>query len=181
MDRSLLILLDRDGVVNRERDDFVKSIAEFEALPGSLEAIARLSRAGHRVGLVTNQSGVGRGLLTRETLDRIHERLRADVADLGGRIDHIEVCPHLPDAGCLCRKPAPTMLARTAEALGHDSASAVLVGDRASDLAAADAFGCPALLVRTGRGRETERDLPPVPRRVFDDLRAAAHEILTRN
>ncbi|MCR9095262.1 MAG: D-glycero-beta-D-manno-heptose 1,7-bisphosphate 7-phosphatase [bacterium] len=178
----LLILLDRDGVVNAESDAFVKDVSEFNPLAGSLEAIARLSRAGHAIAVVSNQSGVGRGFIDPSDLEQIHRVLRGGVEREGGRIDRIEVCPHLPGDDCACRKPRPGLLESAARALGHAPSTCVLIGDRATDLAAAGRFGCPAFLVRTGHGRATEDALDPRDETpVFDDLAAAASRILTRN
>ncbi|MGB0621129.1 MAG: D-glycero-beta-D-manno-heptose 1,7-bisphosphate 7-phosphatase [Myxococcota bacterium] len=177
-----LILIDRDGVINDEAAGFVKHVSEFHAIPGSLEAIARLSRAGHRVAIVTNQSGLARSLFSLQDLEEIHRELLDRVAERGGRIDRIEICPHLPTTGCACRKPAPGMLARAAEALGFEPDQSILIGDRASDLAAAEAFGCPGLLVRTGHGGRTERAMHTIDTtRVFDDLAAAVNAVLGRS
>lgn len=181
MFRRRLILLDRDGVVNQESDAFVKSVAEFHPLPGSYEAIVRLSKAGHAVAIVSNQSGIARGRVAREELRRIHRRLREDVDRLGGRIDRIEFCPHLPNAGCACRKPGPALLARAAGSLGFAPSASILIGDRSSDLAAAARFGCEGILVRTGHGRATESSLSGTRPLVFDDLAAATDAILSRS
>ena len=182
MSRRRLILLDRDGVVNQESEAFVKNVGEFHPIPGSYEAIARLSSAGHAIAIVSNQSGLARGLIEPEALQLIHARLRRGVEALGGRIDRIEFCPHLPDAACPCRKPRPALLARAASALDHSPSTSVLIGDRATDLAAAREFGCEAILVRTGHGRTTESELSDHPRPlVFDDLASATDAILMRN
>ncbi len=152
-----LILLDRDGVINQDSDAFVKSADEFIPLPGAMEAIARLHRAGFRIGVCTNQSGIGRGLLTEQTLATIHDKLNRLVLSAGGRIDGIRYCPHLPDAGCGCRKPKPGMLLDLMGESGADSASTVFVGDSLRDLEAAKAAGCRAVLVRTGNGAGAEK------------------------
>ena len=178
----MLILLDRDGVVNAESEAYVKCLAEFHPLPGSYEAVARLCEAGHEVAVVTNQSGIGRKLIDPEELDRIHGALRAGVARAGGRIARIEVCPHVPEDECRCRKPRTGLLVTAADALGFDPATSILVGDRASDLAAAAAFGCEGILVRTGRGRATAAELDGgASTLVVDDLGGAADAILARN
>ena len=173
------VFIDRDGVINVDSLDFIKSPEEFEPIPGSLEAITRWSEAGHPVVIVTNQSGISRGLITPDALSEIHARLEQGVAALGGRIRSILVCPHLPDAGCPCRKPATGLLARAARELDLSVRGALLIGDRRSDLEAARAAGCRPILVRTGRGSETEATLDPtwsVP--VFDDLLSATEALL---
>lgn len=174
-----LILLDRDGVINEESEAYVKAPSEFLPIPGSLDAIARLSAAGHPIAVVTNQSAVGRGLISPATLESIHAGLREAVGLRGGSIDRIEVCPHRPDAGCDCRKPATGLLRSAARHLERDAATSVLIGDRASDLQAARSFGCEALLVRTGHGRATEKTVGgEAALGVFDDLARATDWIL---
>ena len=147
-----VVFLDRDGVINHESPDFVRSVAEWRPLPGSLEAIARLTAAGLRIVVVSNQSGLARGHFDRPTLDAIHEHLCQQVASVGGRIDGIFTCPHLPTDGCDCRKPRPGLIRQAERALGVEARGAPFVGDRASDLRAARAAGCRPVLVRSGRG-----------------------------
>ena len=181
-----LVILDRDGVINEESDDFIRSVDEWVPIPGSLEAIAGLSRAGYRVAIATNQSGVGRGLFSRDDLQAIHTRLCKLVEEKGGSIAGIFFCPHTPGEGCACRKPATGLLHSIEEALGESASGAAFIGDSLKDLQAAHAFGCRAMLVRTGRGRATLAALQSgeacmeaweaVP--VFDDLAAAARSIL---
>lgn len=150
--RQPVVFLDRDGVINQDRADFVRSVDSFRPLAGSLEAIARLGRAGYRVVVITNQSGLARGLFERDALDEIHDRLEASVRALGGRIDGIFVCPHGPDDGCDCRKPAPGLIRQAALALGVEPRGAPFVGDRASDVRAAWAAGCRAVGVGPATG-----------------------------
>ncbi len=157
-----LAVLDRDGVINEDSPDFIKCADEWIALPGSLEAIARLSRAGWKVVIATNQSGLGRGLFTPDDLTAIHQKMQQQLAALGGHIDAIFMCPHLPDAGCACRKPLPGMftdIARRYDIPPHDI---VCVGDSLRDIKAALAAGCRAWLVETGNGGKT-RDNPELP------------------
>lgn len=142
-----LVLIDRDGVINRDSAEYIKSVEEWQPLPGSLEAIAALTRAGFRVAVVTNQSGIGRGLLTEETLAAIHATMRAAVEAAGGRIDGIFHCPHRPDEGCDCRKPRPGLLRQAAETLGLAVEGAPFIGDKASDVDAARAAGAKPILV----------------------------------
>jgi len=141
------VLLDRDGVITRRREDYVKSWDEVELLPGAADALARLCEAGYRVAVVTNQSAVGRGLMTMDTLDAIHRALDTVVGAAGGEIDAFLVCPHRPDAGCDCRKPRPGLLLQAARRLGIDLATTPMVGDQPSDVAAALAAGCRPILV----------------------------------
>jgi D-glycero-D-manno-heptose 1,7-bisphosphate phosphatase len=175
------IFLDRDGVINRQRPDYVKCWEEFEFLPGALDALRRLAEPGWPVAVITNQSAVGRGLVAAGTVAEIHRRMTAAVAAAGGRIDGVFVCPHRPDEGCTCRKPLPGLLLQAASAFGLRPADCYLVGDAVTDLRAARAAGCRPVLVRTGLAG---LDLPGllageagVP--LVADLAAAADTILT--
>ena len=171
-----LIVLDRDGVINRDSKSFIKSPDEWIALPGSLEAIQQLNEAGFKVIVATNQSGVGRGLFSPETLEKIHARMLKTVAAAGGYIDAIYFCPHDPEANCDCRKPKPGLLRQISQQYDRTAAELIVVGDSLRDLEAAWAFGATAILVRTGNGRITEQHLPPNPRvDIFDDLAAVAN------
>jgi D-glycero-D-manno-heptose 1,7-bisphosphate phosphatase len=145
------IFVDRDGVLNRERKDYVKSWSEFEFLPGALAALARLAGFGVPILLITNQSVIGRGLAERSEIDEIHARLQGAAKDRGGRIDKVFVCPHRPDEGCGCRKPAPGLLLQAAEAYGLNLSHCIFIGDAVTDALAAEAAGCASLLVRSGR------------------------------
>ena len=178
MARTRLVVLDRDGVVNEDSSEFIKSVAEWRPIPGSLEAIASLTRAGFRVAVVTNQSGVGRGLFSEQTLEAIHAQMRAAVREAGGQLAGIYYCPHHPDADCDCRKPKTALLRRLEHELGVSLEGVPFVGDRVSDVGAADAVGARAMLVRTGQGVATARALAPRDIEVFDDLAAAARAIL---
>jgi len=144
-----LIVLDRDGVINADSDDYVKSPEEWRPLPGSLDAIARLARAGFDVVVATNQSGVGRGLFSEHALDAIHARMRAEVAAAGGAIKAIYVCPHRPEDDCECRKPRPGLLERIARDFGRPLAGVPFVGDKLSDVEAAVAAGARPIFVMT--------------------------------
>lgn len=173
-----LIVLDRDGVINRDSTSFIKSPDEWTALPGSPEAISRLSDAGFTVIVASNQSGVGRGLFSLETLGKIHDKMTATVEAAGGHIDAIYFCPHEPDADCDCRKPRPGLLRRIARQYARTAAELIVVGDSLRDLEAAWAFGASAVLVRTGNGRSTEQRLPADRHvDVFDDLAAVANRL----
>ena len=175
-----LVILDRDGVINRDSSDFVKSAAEWVPLEGSIGAIAALSRGGYTVAVASNQSGVARGLFDRNALRAMHRKLRRLVSAKGGRIDRIVVCPHGPDDGCGCRKPAPGLLHRLARYYHSDLAGVPVIGDSLRDLQAAARAGARPILVRTGNGRATERALDGefAATEVFDDLRAAASALL---
>lgn len=175
-----LLILDRDGVINRDSAEFVKNIDEFRPLPGSIDAIARLSRAGYTVTVASNQSGLARGLFDRKALRAMHRKLRRLVAAAGGRLDRIVVCPHGPDDGCNCRKPAPGLLLRLARHYDVSLSGTPAIGDSLRDLEAARAAGATPILVRTGNGRRTEAGLPAHLRgvQVFDDLSSAARALV---
>lgn len=176
-----LVILDRDGVINRDSPDFVKSADEWQPLPGSIAAIAALAAAGFTVAVASNQSGLARGLFDRRSLAAMHRKLRRLVGAAGGRVDRIVVCPHGPDDGCDCRKPAPGLYRRLARHYGTSLAGVPAIGDSLRDLRAAAAAGATPILVRTGNGTLTEASLPDDLRgiAIYDDLAAAA-EALTR-
>jgi D-glycero-D-manno-heptose 1,7-bisphosphate phosphatase len=178
---SRVVLLDRDGVINVDRADFVRRPEDWEPIPGSGAAIARLNDAGIPVAVCSNQSGVGRGLMTREDLCRVHEAMTRSLADAGAHLDLVAVCPHAPDVGCSCRKPAPGLLRQAMTALGVSPALCYFVGDSERDLVAARAAGVRPVLVRTGKGMMTERSLAAesLARVVcFDDLAAFVEDLL---
>lgn len=173
-----LIILDRDGVINHDSDDFIKSPSEWEPIEGSLEAIARLNYAGYRVVVITNQSGVARELLSIETLNRIHSKMRRMVAQVGGKIEAVLFCPHAADADCDCRKPAAGSFRELANRLRLDLNNVPAIGDSARDLEAARAAGCRPILVRTGKGPTTEAAGIEDDVAVYDDLASAADALL---
>ena len=150
-----LVVLDRDGVINADSDEYIKSPEEWTPIPGSLEAIARLTQAGFRVVVATNQSGLGQGLFDMATLNAIHNKMHKAVNQLGGRIDAVFFCAHAQDAGCSCRKPQPGMLLEIAERFKLVLAGVPAIGDSLRDLQAASAAGARPLLVLTGKGRQT--------------------------
>ena len=173
-----LVVLDRDGTINHDSDRHIKSPAEWKPLPGSLEAIARLSQAGYRVVVATNQSGIGRGLFDTAALNAIHDAMQRAVHRAGGRIDAIFFCPHAADAGCACRKPKPGLLLEVAARMDVDLAAVPMVGDSQRDLEAAAAAGARPCLVLTGKGKKTrEAGALPQGTRVFDDLAALAAQL----
>ncbi len=146
-----LIILDRDGTINEDRDDYVKSADEWVPIPGAIEAIARLNHAGWHVVVATNQSGLGRGLFDMGALNAMHAKLNQLLAKQGGRIDAVFFCPHPPDAACDCRKPLPGLVQQIGARYGVDLAKVPVVGDSLRDLQAGAALGCPVHLVRTGK------------------------------
>ncbi len=166
-----LVILDRDGVINRESGEFIKSAEEWQALPGSLEALARLHRHGIHVVVVSNQSGLARGLYDIHALNEIHQKMHRLVHESGGHIDAVFFCPHGPDEDCECRKPRPGMLLQIAQRLRIDLAGIPFVGDRLSDVHAARHAGAVPVLVRSGRYRDGDAsadELRDVA--VYDDL-----------
>ena len=154
-----LVILDRDGVINHDSDDYIKSPDEWQPLPGSLEAIARLCRADYTVIVATNQAGVGRGLFSLEMLMRIHSKMASSIRDKGGRLDSVFFCPHSPADQCGCRKPKPGMLLEIRDRLGIGLSGVPFVGDSLSDLETAAAAGATPIMVQTGRGRLTQEKL----------------------
>jgi D-glycero-D-manno-heptose 1,7-bisphosphate phosphatase len=175
-----LVILDRDGVINEDSDAFVKSVAEWKPIPGSLEAVARLCHAGFRVFVASNQSGIGRGLLDYDALFAIHDRMQRAIADLGGRIDAIAYAPDHPDKATAMRKPGPGMFVDIARRLGVSLDKAYAVGDSVRDVEAARAAHARPVLVRTGNGRKAEKDLKGQLRdvAVYDDLAAFAAAVI---
>jgi D-glycero-D-manno-heptose 1,7-bisphosphate phosphatase len=175
-----LVILDRDGVINEESEDFIKSVAEWQPIPGSLEAIARLCHAGYRVYVASNQSGIGRGLLDYDALFAIHDRMQRALADLGGRIDAIAYAPEHPDRASDMRKPKPGMFLDLAQRLGVSLEKVYAVGDSLRDIQAARAAKCRPVLVRTGNGRKAEKELGKdrADVAVYDDLAAFAAALL---
>jgi D-glycero-D-manno-heptose 1,7-bisphosphate phosphatase len=170
------VLLDRDGVILRNRPDYVKSWAEAEFIPGAVRALARMTAAGLRLVVVTNQSAVGRGLVSRETVDAIHLCLGKEAQKAGGRIDLFLTCPHMPAASCNCRKPRPGLLFEAQRQLGFELAAAFLVGDQRNDVLAARAAGCKPIIVLSGVALEPWVAQAGCP--VVQDLAAAADMII---
>jgi D-glycero-D-manno-heptose 1,7-bisphosphate phosphatase len=173
-----LVILDRDGTINHDSDEYIKSPEEWRPIKGSLEGIARLTQAGYRIVVATNQSGIARGLFDTRTLFAIHDTLLRALAQVGGRIDAFFFCPHAAEAGCQCRKPQPGMLLEVARRFNVSLDDTYMVGDALRDLEAAAAAGARPVLVLTGKGAKT-RDggkLPPGTR-VFPDLAAFAEHL----
>lgn len=174
-----LIVLDRDGVINEDSDEYIKSPEEWVPIPGSLEAIARLNQAGYRVVVFTNQSGLARNLFDIETLNAIHAKMHRRLAAVGGTVDAVFFCPHAPDDQCGCRKPQPGLLHEISARLKVSLEGVPCVGDTLRDVQAARSVGCRPMLVRSGKGERTLADgkgLEQVP--VFDNLAAVADQLL---
>ncbi len=178
-----LIVLDRDGTINQDSDDFVKSVDEWIPLPGALEAIARLNHAGWHCVVASNQSGLGRGLFDVASLNAIHAKMHKALAAVGARVDAVFYCPHAPDEGCRCRKPESGLFEQIAERYGVDLKGMPVVGDSARDLVAGAAVGCVPHLVLTGKGAAYQgRALPegfPAATRVHVDLAAFAQHLVS--
>ena len=158
-----LVILDRDGVINLDSDAYIKSPDEWKPIPGSLDAIARLTQAGYQVAVATNQSGVGRGLFEMATLNAIHDKMHRAVGQAGGRIDAVFYCPHAMEANCRCRKPKPGLLEDIGKRFSASLKNVPCIGDSQRDLEAAAAVGGQPILVLTGKGEATRREgkLPP--------------------
>ncbi len=175
------IFLDRDGVINQNRSDHVKAWSEFEFLPGAIEALRRLSRLDWPIVVVSNQAAIGRGLMTRETVEDIHSHMVSAVQRAGGRIDGVFYCPHRPEDKCDCRKPRPGLLFHAAQQLQLELKRSFFVGDAETDVLAAKAVGCRPVLVKTGRGTGHQtllRQAQTVGYYLADDLTDAANWIL---
>jgi D-glycero-D-manno-heptose 1,7-bisphosphate phosphatase len=170
-----LVILDRDGTINEDSDQYIKSPAEWKPIPGSLQAIARLTQGGWRVVVATNQSGIARGLFDMATLNAIHAEMHRAVNLAGGRIEAIFFCPHAAEANCGCRKPRPGLLREIASRMDVELDGVPMIGDSLRDLEAAAAAGAKPCLVLTGKGKKTRAagGLPPGTE-IFADLAAAA-------
>lgn len=181
-----LVILDRDGTINEDRDDFVKSVDEWQPLPGALEAIARINHAGWHVVIATNQSGIGRGLFEMATLNQMHLKMNTMLAKVGGRVDAVFFCPHAPTDGCDCRKPLPGLFRQIGLRYGARLEDVPVVGDTLRDLQAGVALGCQPHFVRTGKGAKLDdaglnalqQQVPGT--RVHADLAAFAEHLIKR-
>ena len=176
----MLVLLDRDGVLNEDRQDFVKTPAELVMIPGAASAVARLNAAGHTIAVVSNQSGVGRGVMTEHDLEGVNSTLKRMIEADGGRLDAIFTCSDPPWAATERRKPGPGMLQDALKRFHAAPAEAVMIGDATRDLEAAAVLGIRRILVRTGKGSKVEPNLPSAlqPVTVYDDLAAAAEALI---
>ncbi len=175
------VILDRDGVINQDSDNYIKSLDEFIFIPNSLAAITRLCQAGYRVVVATNQSGIARGYYDIATLDAMHTVLRRELEKLGGNIHDIAYCPHLPDDHCDCRKPKPGLYQTLAQRHHFALAGVPVIGDSLRDLQAAQQVSAKPILVRTGKGLRTiakGEGLEDIP--IYDDLAAAVDALLAK-
>lgn len=178
-----LVILDRDGVINHESDAFVKSPSEWQAIDGSIEAIADLSNAGFTVAVATNQSGVGRKLIDMPALEAIHKKMRQAVTDAGGDLGRIVFCPHHPDDNCDCRKPNPGLFNKLARQYGVPLNGVPMVGDSERDIVAARAVSGRPILVLTGNGERTAATLTAKDEIVetYSDLQAVAQQLIANS
>jgi len=175
-----LVILDRDGVINKDSDNYIKTVDEFIPYASSLKAIARLNQANYTVAIATNQSGIGRGYYDETTLAAMHEKLAQQLKPLAGHIDFITYCPHHPEAKCDCRKPKPGLLKQIAQHFNANLNEAIVVGDSLRDLQAAHAVGAHAILVETGKGKNTlaNNNLTNIP--VYPQLSDFVEHLLTQ-
>lgn len=175
-----LVILDRDGVINHDSDEYIKSPEEWHEIEGSAEAIRRLNDADITVVVATNQSGIGRKIFTAQTLDAIHSKMHTFLRSKGAHLDDVILCPHTPDDHCNCRKPKPGMLQSIMRQYKISPSNTVMIGDSFRDLEAAWAARCETLLVKTGKGLRTiekyEGSLRKTP--IFDDLKSAVDALL---
>jgi len=179
------IFLDRDGVIIQNRADYIRSWKEVEFLPNSLRALSLLSQTPYKIIITTNQSAVGRGIITMEQAEAINQRIIKKITEAGGRVDGLFMCPHTPDDRCNCRKPLPGLILQAAHALSIDLPSSVMIGDALTDIQAGSAAGIKKLiLVKTGRGQDQARLLQTSPSPqilVVDDLLSAVNIILNKS
>ena len=183
-----IVILDRDGVINFDSDQFIKSPNEFKLIPNSLESIAKLNQHGIKVVIATNQSGIGRGLFDMDTLNLIHQKLNSELAKVGGKIEAIFFCPHIDSDNCDCRKPKSGMFLEISEAFGISLNGIFAVGDSLRDLQASANVGCQPILVLTGKGKSTLKNAEnaendpqkalPKNTKIFDDLHKATDYII---
>lgn len=176
-----MVILDRDGVINHVADDDVTTVDGWDPIPGSIEAISRLKKAGYLVTIATNHSGIARGLYGEEELQAMHKKMQRMLATRGASVDGIFYCPHGPEANCICRKPKPGLLFQIAKKFEIDLSETPLVGDNISDIQAAKMANAKPILVRTGKGEYVMQHFPEaldVP--VYDDLAHFVRETLRR-
>jgi len=172
-----IVVLDRDGVINVDSADYIKSADEWQPLPGSVDAIAMICRKGYQVFIATNQAGLARGLFSLADLQQMHQKLESLVVAAGGQIDGIFFCPHHPDEGCRCRKPNPGLLEQISAAAQSSLTNQPFVGDSLKDIQAAITIGAKPVLVRTGNGKNTEAKLGSLAVDVYDNLDAFAKQL----
>lgn len=174
-----LVILDRDGVINYDSADYIKSPEEWHAIEGSLEAIAQLNRANIKVAVATNQSGIARGFFDEMMLEKIHQKMLNELASVGGYIDTIVICPHHPTDNCLCRKPRPGLLQKASNLLDIPLTQAIMIGDSFKDFQATQQAGCDFALVKTGNGMTTLEKISTTDVLVYADLLIAVKDLLS--
>lgn len=179
MPKQRYILLDRDGVINHDSDAFIKSPEEWKPIEGSLEAIALMNKHGYHVVVITNQSGLSRGLFDAAMLEKIHVKMRCMTEEKGGKIDAIYFCPHGANSDCDCRKPKAGLLKAFAADFHVDLTTIAVIGDSLRDLQAAEAVGAKPILVKTGKGQQTLLNNPQLNIPVFENLYEAAQHLIT--
>ena len=179
MPQDRYVLLDRDGVINLDSDEFIKTPEQWQAIEGSLEAIALLNNHGYQVAVITNQSGLARGLFDEAMLESIHAKMRQQIVEKGGKIEAIYYCPHAPDSNCLCRKPNPGLLEAFAAEKHVNLKDTIFIGDSLRDIQAALTAGANPILVKTGKGEKTLADNPGLNIPVFENLYDAAKYIIS--
>jgi D-glycero-D-manno-heptose 1,7-bisphosphate phosphatase len=172
------VLLDRDGVINHDSDDYIKSPEEWTPIGGSLEAIALLNKKGFKVAVISNQSGIARGYYSLETLNAMHDKMTRLLAEKGGQVEAIYFCPHAADAGCDCRKPKAGLLKQFSQEKNYPLKDIFFVGDSLSDMKAAQAVAAKPLLVKTGKGLKTISENPTLNIPIFENLYDATKFIL---
>lgn len=175
------VLLDRDGVINYDSDDYIKSKDEWNPIPGSLEAIALLNKHDYKVAVITNQSGLGRGFFTQTALAEIHQKMRQLAQAKGGKIEHIYYCPHTPEYNCACRKPKPGLLNDFARDNHITLSTVYFIGDKLADIQAAEVVGAHPILVKTGQGQMTLQNNPHITHPIVKNLYDAAQFITSQN
>lgn len=179
MKQQPYVLLDRDGVINQDSDQFIKSPEEWIPIPGSLEAIALFNEHGYKIAVISNQSGIARGLFNLATLDKIHQKMQRMVVAQGGLIDAIYFCPHGPDSDCECRKPKPGLLMQFSREKQIKLDNTPFIADTLRDIQAGHAAGARPMLVKTGKGRKTLAENPAINVPVFENLYDAAKFIIS--
>lgn len=179
-DMNTLIILDRDGVINYDSDEYIKTVDEWQPIPGSIEAIAKLSQAGYVIGVATNQSGIARGYFTLDTLNAMHAKMNQLVEQAGGKIHALSFCPHGPDEDCLCRKPKIALLQDISKQVNIPLAQAYFIGDTEKDVQTACTAGATPILVKTGKGERTLFKHPELHSQIaiFADLAEFTHDLL---
>ncbi|MDF2690159.1 MAG: D,D-heptose 1,7-bisphosphate phosphatase [Gammaproteobacteria bacterium] len=175
-----LVIIDRDGVINFDSDEYIKSVEEWQPIPGSLEAMARLHQAGYLLAVATNQSGIARGLFNVAELKAMHQKMQSLLQQLGGKIDALVYCPHGPDDHCDCRKPKPGLLLQISQQLGVNLENAYFVGDSFKDIQAARAVNAKPILVKTGKGERSLQEHPELIHEVsiYNSLQEFTHFLL---